>query len=436
MRGWIVASIMGSLLAGPAAFAADSWPQWRGPSGQGLAEASGLPVIFGEGNNVTWKTAIPGKAWSSPVIADGQVWMTTAIDTPADPSDISKRLETNTGDQPLVVSAEVSLRAVCVDQKTGALLHDIELMVEPSPQWVHTLNSYASPTPVLDDGKLYCHFGTYGTCCLDTKTLKVLWTQRDLRIMHENGPGSTPVVWGDRVIFHCDGSDVQYIVGLDKKTGEVAWKTPRSGEMHDNPQYKKSYGTPLVVEVDGEPQLISPASDWVYAYDPQTGKELWRVSYGILGFSQVARPIVGHGMVYICTAFGPCELQAIRLPEGGKPAEIAWRYKKQVPKMSSPVLVGDSIYFVSDKGVGTCVDAHTGEEKWMARVGGNYCSSPFAADGKIYFFSREGECVVLAAGPEYRELARNRLDGSVMASPAFADGAMFVRTEHALYRIE
>ncbi len=416
--------------------AAEPWPQWRGPNGQGVVEVTGLPTTFSDTENVAWKASIPGKAWSSPV-SDGQrIWLTTAIDTPATEADIARRLETNTGDQPLVVSAQVSLRAVCVDQATGEVLHNVELMVERDPQWVHELNSYASPTPVLEDGKLYCHFGTYGTCCLDTATQQVLWTQRDLQIMHENGPGSTPIVRGDRLIFHCDGSDEQYIVGLDKATGQVAWRTDRSGEMSSNPQHKKAYGTPLVLEIDGKDQVLSPAADWLYSYDPATGKELWKLPYGVLGFSIVPRPVAGHGMVFVCTSFVRSELLAIRLPQGDRPAEIAWRFNKQVPRMPSPVLVGDLIFFVSDRGIGTCLDARTGEEKWIARLGGNHCSSPLAADGKVYFFTREGECIVIAAEAEFRELARNRLDGAIMASPAVIDGDLFVRTEHSLYRLK
>ena len=177
---------------------------------------------------------------------------------------------------------------------------------------VHEINTYASPTPIIEEGRLYCHFGSYGTACVDTSSAKVLWQNQDLKVMHENGPGSTPVLWKDRVIFHMDGSDQQFIAALDKKTGKLAWKTPRSGEMNKNPQLKKAYGTPLVLKIDGKEHVVSPAADWLYGYDPASGKELWKLNYGILGFSNVPRPVAGHGMIYLSTSFMRAQILAIR----------------------------------------------------------------------------------------------------------------------------
>ncbi len=421
-----------------AGYADDVWPQWRGPDGQGHSDARDLPTTWSETDHVAWKTAIPGRGWSSPVIADGHVWMTTAIDRPADTTTKEARLKVNTGSQPLVVSEFVSLRAVCVDLKSGKLLDDIEVLTQKDPQWIHTLNSYASPTPVIEDGRLYCHFGTYGTACLDTESKKVLWSNRDQQVMHENGPGSSPILWGDLLIFHCDGSDKQYIVALNKHTGEVAWRRDRTGKMNENPQLKKSYGTPLVTEIGGAPQLLSPAADWLYAYDPATGEEQWKLTYGLLGFSNVPRPVLGNGMIYLSTGFMKPEMIAIRpVTSGGTvDPQIVWRFKKQVPTIPSPLLVGERIYFASNNGVATCVDAMTGHEVWSKRLGGNFAASPLYADGKIYFLNREGETFVIAPGAEFQLLATNKLDTGCMASPAAIDGALILRTEQALYRIE
>ncbi len=414
--------------------AGEGWPQWRGPDGQGHAEVQGLPRHWSETKNVTWKTPVPGKGWSSPVIAGDEIWMTTGVDRPATQRETKQRLETNTGNQPLTVSAEVSLRAVCVHKRTGELLYNIELLNEKSPQWIHQLNSYASPTPVLADGKLYCHFGTYGTACLETSSGEVLWTNRDLPIMHENGPGSSPVLWENRLIFHCDGSDLQYIAALDARTGEVAWKTPRSGKMASNPQFKKSYATPLLVEVDGREVLLSPASDWLYAYDPADGRELWKLHYDHLGFSLVSRPVVKDGKAFFSTSF--MRPQMLCVDYATEQPKILWRFQRAVPTMSSPLLVGDQLYFVSDKGVATCVNAKTGQRNWQHRLGGNFSASPMYADGLIFFCSREGITTLIKPGAEYNEVAKNELDGAFFASPAVAEGALILRTDRAVYRIE
>ena len=411
---------------------AADWPQWRGPEGQGHSDAKNLPLTWSESQNVVWRTAIPGKGWSSPVIEGAQIWMTTAIESEASEEEKKKRQAANTGNQPLNISGRLSLRAVCVDRMSGKLLHDIELLSEDSPEPIHALNSFASPSPIVENGRLYCHFGTNGTACLDTQTGKIAWTNRELRLNHENGPGSTPMLFGDLLIIHCDGSDTQYVVALNKLTGKVVWKTPRSGTMDPNPQLKKAYGTPLVTELGGQPTVISPGADWLYAYDPESGRELWKLSYGAQGFSIVPRPVIGHGMVFFSTSFMKPEILAVKL--NGTP-EIAWRFKKQAPNMPSPLLVGDELLVIADKGVATLLDAKSGETLWTERLGGNFCSSPLIADGRIYVGNREGQTFVLAPGKEFKLLATNTLDGQIMATPAAVDGALFVRTDKALYRL-
>ena len=240
--------------------AADSWPQWRGPAGQGHSEASNLPTEWSGEKNVSWKTRLPGRGWSSPVIQGDQVWVTAAHEKLASEEEKKKRLKANTGGQPLIVLEKVSLHAICLDRKSGKILHDIEVLKKGEPQWVHELNSYASPTPLIEEGRLYCHFGSYGTACVDTSSAKVLWQNQDLKVMHENGPGSTPVLWQDKVIFHMDGSDEQFIAALDKKTGKLAWKTRRSGEMNKNPQLKN---IETLISGGHGMHVIITASDWI-----------------------------------------------------------------------------------------------------------------------------------------------------------------------------
>ena len=411
------------------------WKQWRGPTGQGHADAN-LPTTWSETKNVTWRTPIPGKGWSSPVIEGNQIWLTAAHETLATEAERKARLKKNTGSQPLVVLSLVRLNAICIDKRTGKLLHNLEVLRKKNPQWVHKLNSYASPTPIIEDGKLYCHFGAYGTACVDTQTAKVTWRNQDLHVNHENGPGSTPVLYKNLLIFHMDGSDQQFIVGLDKTTGREKWRTKRSGKLNANPQLQKAYGTPLITHANGRPVLFSPGADWLYGYDPATGRELWKLNYGMLGFSVVPRPVAGHGMLYMSTSYMRPQLLAVRYEKTAKP-HIAWKYNRGVSNQPSPILVGDEIYFVSDSGgLVTCLDAHSGEVHYRERIGGNYSASPLHANGKLYFQSREGETTVLKPGKAFKVLAKNKLDGQHMASPAVDANALILRTDKALYRIE
>ncbi len=425
--------------------AASDWPQWRGPDGQGHAEGTGYPTTWSDSQGVAWRTEIPGRGWSSPVILGNQIWMTTAIEVPIDPAKEKERLKGNTGDQPLTVLDEVKFHAVCVDKDSGKLLHDIELHVERDPQWVHKLNSYASCTPVGEPGRLYCHFGAFGTFCVDTVNAKVLWRNTDaaLKLMHENGPGSSAILWQDKVIFHGDGSDVQFVAALDKNSGKLAWKTMRTGEMHANPQLRKSYATPLVLDMDGKPVLFSQGANWLYGYDPADGKELWKVGYGTLGFSLSARAVAGQGMFFMSTGFMKPQIMAVKYAGMSTP-ETAWSFTKSAPTMPSLLLVGGELYFVNDGGIFVCLDAKTGEEHYRERLaesdgpkrmGGTYNASPLFADGHLYVCNREGVTHVIEPGPTYRKIADNKIDAVVMASPAAVDGAFFIRTDKALIKV-
>ena len=438
-RSSAIVTMVAGLVAWSAAApeAAEVWPQWRGPEGQGHASlAHDLPVTWSETEHVAWKTPLPGRGWSSPVLDATHAWMTTAIESEATEADKAQRLAGAKNPQPLQVSGPVTMRALCVDRETGRLVYDIELFTAREPQPIHSLNSYASPSPVLAGGRLFCHFGDYGTACVDTASAHVAWVNHDLRLNHENGPGSTPVVWGDLLIVHCDGSDVQYIVALDQATGRIVWKTPRSGELNDNPDLKKAYGTPLIISLDGREVLLSPAADWVYGYDPATGRELWRVNYGVLGFSVVPRPVMAEGLAFLSTSFMKPEMLAVRLGDGGSQPEIVWRQSKGAPTMSSPLVVGEELYVVSDKGIMTCLDIHSGEVHWTSRLGGNFSSSPLFADGRIYVGNRDGATFVIKPGKDYELLATNQLDGRIFATPAAVDRALYLRTDTALYKLE
>jgi len=423
--------ILPALLSG-----AESWPQWRGPEANGHAGKAGYPSEWNKVKNVAWKSVLPGRGHSSPVHDGDTIWVTTAIETPASEAEKKERLKANKGLPTVTVLSKVSLRALRIDPKSGKVVKNVEIFGKKQPQWVHKLNSYASPTPVIEDGKVYFHFGAYGNACIDAKTGKILWKNDDksLWVMHENGPGSSPLVWDDLMIFHLDGSDKQHVVALYKDSGKIAWKTKRSGELRENPQLQKSYSTPIVETFNGKPVLISCGADWVYGYDPRNGKELWKIKYGHLGFSNVARPITGHGMIYLSTCFMKAEILAFRY-EGLKTPELAWRLDRG-PKMPSPILVGNELYVVNDGGILTCVDALSGDLHWRERLDGEFSSSPTYAGGLLYFSDRNGVTTVIKPGKSLKVVGKNELDGTAhMASFAALGKSFLVRTEEALYRL-
>lgn len=411
------------------------WPEWRGPGAQGHSQSKALPTMWSETSSVAWRTALPGRGHSTPVSDGKLLWMTCARETPASEAETKERLKANTGDQPVSVMNRITIHALGVDAETGSLRHDIELLVVDKPQWVHQLNSYASPSPTLSQERLYTSHGSFGAACLDTKTLKILWRNQELSVAHENGPGSTGVLCGDRYVAHFDGSDQQFIAAYDVESGAVAWKTARTGAMDARPQLKKAYGTPLLASLHGVSTLISPAANWVYGYDPKDGRELWKVAYGELGFSMSVRPVADDKRFYLSTSYGKSQVIAFESKAQGAPT-VLWRQARNAPKMSSPVLVNDLLFYVDDGGIVSCLDAATGEAHFRERLGGKFSASPLAAAGVIYLASREGVVTVIEASKTFRVLAQNQLDGGIMASPIVVGDSLILRTDKALYRID
>lgn len=383
--------------------AAEDWTQFRGPTGQGIATARNLPETWSETENVAWKTPLPGLGWSSPVIQDSKIWLTAALDEGR------------------------SLHLLCVDQATGKILRDVEVIGNNTPGTLHSSNTNASPTAIVREHRVFVHFGAYGTACLTTDG-EIVWKTVLPHGMYY-GPSSTPVLFEELLIVPCQGTDVQYTVGLDAKTGEIRWKQPLQG--------RNSESTPLIIETDEGPQLICNFADRVMAYDPRTGNELWSVTQGN-NYAQVPRPVFGHGLIFICGGFFEPWLQAVR--PGGKgdlsATNVAWSHRESIPQNPSPLLAGDELYLFSDKGIGTCLDAKTGTLHWRERLGAGGYSSPLSADGKIYFCNADGQTVVIRAGKEFAKLATNQLEGRIESSLAAVASAIYLRTDAALYRIE
>lgn len=397
----------------PAAMAGTPWPQFRGPNLDGVTAEVDLPVTWSEQQNVAWKTPLRGKAWSSPVIWDDKIWLTTA------PED---------GKQ---------LFAIAIDRQSGKILHDVLVFDIPEPQFCYPMNSYATPTPVLEPGRVWVHFGVHGTACLDTTDGRVLWKRQDFPCNHHRGPASSPIIAGKAMVVAFDGFDVQYVVALDKETGATLWRRDRNIDYGTNDgDAKKAYGTAKVIEVDGQQQLIYPSAGATIAYEPKTGEEIWRLRHG--GMNACAPPLYADGRLILNTASGGFKLFAMQ--PGGRGditnTNVLWKAAQGVPTRSSPSLAGDCVLMVSDAGVASCLDAKSGKPLKQLRLEGEFSASPIIAEGRIYFSNHDGRTFVLSADDKLELLAANTLEAGCMASPAVYEKAIYLRTKTHLYRLQ
>jgi outer membrane protein assembly factor BamB len=420
---------LGLLALGRPAARAD-WPEFRGPWGDGHVSAPGdtrpigLPLHWSETNNVKWKTEIPYRGWSAPVVMGGQVWLTTATEDGHD------------------------FFAICVDATTGKVRFNEKVFHTDNPEPLGngaSMNCYATPSPVIEAGRLYVHFGSFGTACLDTGTGKVLWKRDDLRCRHYRGPSSSPVAFENLLILTFDGADLQYVVALDKQTGKTVWKTDRSaawndenvpGQMARDGDLRKAHSTPLIVNDAGKAQLLSTGAKAAYGYDPRTGRELWKVHHN--DYSAAPRPLFDRGVAFLVTGHSMRELWAVKTDGQGDVTDtgVVWKFNSHVGKYASPLLVDGLIYTAAEETYVTCLDAATGQAVWAERIGGKYAASPVYADGRLYFFSQEGRTTVLKPGRTFEVLATNTLADGFMASPAVSGKAFFLRTRTHLYRVE
>jgi len=385
---------------------AEDWPQFRGPDGQGHSTERGLPTQWSETQNVAWKVAVSGRGWSSPVVADKRVWLTSAT----------------------AVGRETSLRLMAFDLDTGRSLLDTEIFRLRNSALLNAKNSHASPTPIVEGDRVYVHFGAQGTAAVSV-TGEILWKTR-LQYDSQHGNGGSPALYGDLLIVNCDGFDEAFVVALDKRTGKTRWRTFRPEP------WSQAYSTPLVIRVGERELVVSIGAFHAAAYDPQNGKEAWRVDYPD-GFSNVPRPVFGAGLVFIATGFQQPSILAVR-PDGKgnvTRSHIAWTLNRGAPLTPSPLLVGDDLYLVTDAGIASNVDVRTGAIRWQHRLGAAVSSSPVFADGRIYFLDEEGRTTVINPGSTFQQVAVNVLDGPALASMAVASQSFFIRTATHLYRI-
>ncbi|MEE9463173.1 MAG: PQQ-binding-like beta-propeller repeat protein [Bacteroidales bacterium] len=398
----------------------ENWTHFRGSNLDGISLDKSAPLTWTETENITWKSAMEGRGWSSPVVYRDQIWYTTA---------------TRDGKE---------MFAVCTDFNTGQNLFNINVFQPDTIYRKHAINSYATPTPCIEKDYVYVHYGRYGTACLSTETGIVIWSRTDLQCEHIQGPASSPILYKDMLILHLEGTDVQYIIALDKSSGETVWKTDRPKECYDPLEWigKKAYTTPLVVEVNGKDLLISNGAAVCIAYDPETGKEIWRIVQG--EDSTIAMPSEEDGIIYFYTSFvtppgGDQYAELLAVDPDGKgdiaASNILWRVRFPVLQLLTPLVKDGLIYTVDSKGILLCMDTKTGETVWSEKLKEKYHSSPVYIAGHIYFNSNRGETLVIKEGRELEIVARNQLDGEIWATPAVVDGAILMRTSKYLYKI-
>lgn len=387
------------------------WPEFRGPTGQGLSTATNVPIHWSTTSNVVWKTALPGEGWSSPVLSNGRLYLTAALESPVH-----------------------ALHVMCVDAQTGKMVWDREAIQpdEKAAKEMHAKNSLASPTCLVRDGRIYAHFGHMGTVALDLEG-KILWRQTSLSYAPNHGNGGT-LVWVDGLlVYSADGKADPFIAALEADTGKVRWKVPRKSDAGN----KFSFSTPLVIEVDGAKQVISAGSGMVGGFDPKDGREIWRVRYG-QGYSVVPRPVYAQGLLILSSGFDQPVMYAIK-PAGARgdvtDTHVAWTLTKNGPTTPSPLAVGNDLYIISDGGTASCIDIPSGKVLWTQRIGGATSASPVHAEGRIYFQNERGLGSVIKAGRTYELLAQNNLEDQSLASYAVSDNTLYIRTKTALWKI-
>ena len=414
MKGFILLSI--SLASCLVIEANEQWSQFRGHYGNGIIKSTSAPINWSDDTNIDWKTPIHDRGWSSPVIWNDQIWMTTA---------------TKEGNK---------MYAICVNKLSGKIEHDIHVFDVKSPQAITNENTYASPTPVVEEGRVYVHFGTYGTACISTKDGQILWKRRDLNCDHEigAGPASSPFIYNNFLIFNVDGRDVQYVIALNKETGETAWKTNRSVDFSDvQVNQRKAYGTPFIIPRGNSNQMVSIGAKGVYSYDPENGKELWKAEHR--GWSIAPRPVYGEGLVFTMIDRDRPEMWAIKPNGSGDITEthIEWKETKRMPPRASPIIIKGLLFVVDRNGYISCIEAKTGKSIWQKRMKGRFSASPILANNLIYFFNEDTVCTIIKPTRELVIVAENKLSSDkLMATPAFDENSIYIRTENNLYRIK
>ncbi|MCE4563020.1 PQQ-binding-like beta-propeller repeat protein [Maribellus sp. CM-23] len=397
-----------------------NWTHFRGSEMNGHANVEKAPLRWNDTENVVWKVPVKGVGWSSPAVLGNQVWLTSAEED-------GTRFYT-----------------YCFDLKTGKLLDEKTIFTSEEPQRIHSTNSYATPTPCIEKGRVYVHYGDFGTACIDTKTFNEVWKREDLRCKHMQGPASSPIIYKKLLILHLEGTEDPYVVALDKTTGETIWKSVRPKEIYDplEPVYRKSYQTPIVINAGGKELLISNSAYMCFAHDVNTGEVIWTFTYGY--DSTVSQPLYYNGLVFVNSGWifednTPFFTRQYAIDPTGRgdvtKTNQVWMYDDEVPQIPTPVIVDGLMYMVHDRGMVTCLDAMSGKPVWKEKLKGNFNASPIFAAGNIYFMNVKGDCTIIKPGNSFQKVAENSINETVKAVPAFVDDQMILRTKDNLYLI-
>lgn len=390
---------------------AEDWPRFRGPTGQGTSTEGNLPVEWSDTSAVRWKTEIPGQSWSSPIVWNDRIFVTTATDE------------------------GTSCRIVSLDVATGKVLWNIQVFQQELKR-KENKNSYATPTPVADGAAVYAVFGDGSFAAVDFNG-RVLWTHRDVKFYSQHGLGASPVLAGDLVIMPFDGSSTgedksigwqkpwgeSFILALDKGTGKERWRGRRG-------MSRIAHGTPILVQAGGRELLLSNAGDVVQGFEPGTGERLWSVP--AQGEGVVPSLSFGDGLVYSASGFEKSTTRGIRLEPEPK---IVWEQTQGVPKMSSFIYASPFLFSITEGGIALCQKGDTGEIVWKERVGGAYSASPVLAEGHIYFLAEDGETTIVEAAPQFKIVGRSSVKEKCQASMAVSGGRLFIRGEKHLFCI-
>ena len=398
-----------------------NWTQFRGSNLDGKAPGQVPPLHWTPDSNIVWKAEIPGEGWSSPVVFNNEVWVSSAM---------------NKGKE---------LYAVCVNKTNGGIIHKQLLFTPDTVFGKHAVNSYATPTPCIENDFVYMNFGQYGTACVQAGTGKITWKRNDLLCNHVQGPGSSPILYKNMLILHYEGVDKYFIIALDKTTGKTLWKTERPADLYEPLEEigRKAYITPIVINVKGRDLLISNGSAVCIAYDILTGIEVWRIVQG--EDSTIAMPVTENGIVYFYTSFLTpkdggekyCELMAVN-PDGEgdiTKTNIIWHIKSPILQLSSPLINNGLIYTIDTNNTLLCIDAKTGKTIYDYKLHSKYNASPVLAGGYIFFPSTNGKTLVIKEGKTLGIVSENKLDGQIWASPAVTDNKLLIRTSKYLYLI-
>ena len=395
---------------------AENWPRFRGPTGQGVSSETSLPAEWSSTSGIAWKTEIPGESWSSPIVWNDQVFVTTATD------------------------GGRSCRVLALDRKAGRVLWNTEVF-QQTPGHKQGKNSYATPTPVTDGERVYAVFGDGSVAAVNFDG-SLAWTNRDVKFYSEHGLGASPLVYGELLIMAFDGSspgpetkvgwqipwDQAFILAVDKTTGKPRWRASRGLS-------RIAHISPAVIRMGDREELLSCAGDAIQGFNPKTGQRLWHVFSE--GEGVVPSPAWGDGLIFTASGFGKSTIRAVRMGarDDATKTHIAWEQRKGVPSQSSLLYVKPFLYAVTEGGIASCVKSESGDIVWQQRIGGEFCASPVFGDGKVFFLSEQGDTTVVAPGAEFKQLARNTLGERCQASPAVSQEHLFIRSDKHLWCI-